>query len=62
VANGSPSYPGTLPYVGFDNADGGATSPLCSNAKASLLAQYGFGPLTNAANPQNLAGSTCRQY
>jgi phosphate transport system substrate-binding protein len=62
VANGSPSYPSTLRYVGFDNVDGGATSPLCSNAKASLLSQDGFGPLSNATSPQNLAGSYCRQY
>jgi hypothetical protein len=58
-----PSYPSVLRYIGFDNVEGGSTSPLCSGAKASFLLRHGFGPLPNTPDPaHNLAGSTCRLY
>ena len=30
-------------YVGFDNVNNGATSPLCSGGKAAIVTQFGFG-------------------
>ncbi len=59
----SDSYQSALRYVGFDNVEEGSTSPLCSNGKASIIAQFGFGPLTNTVDPlRNAAGSFCRLY
>jgi phosphate transport system substrate-binding protein len=63
VDNTSDSYESAIRYVGFDNETDGSTSPLCSNGKASIISQYGFGPLTNTADPvRNIPGTYCRQY
>lgn len=63
IDNTSPSYESAIRYVGFDNVEDGSTAPLCSNAKASTISQFGFGPLTNTVEPvHNAAGSTCRLY
>jgi hypothetical protein len=62
IDNTSPSYDSAIRYVGFDNVDGGSTSPLCGNGKASIITQFGFGLLENTVGPRNLAGSTCRKY
>jgi phosphate transport system substrate-binding protein len=56
------SYLSALRYIGFDNVDGGATSPLCGGGKASILTQFGFGPLDNTTSPRNVPGSVCRLY
>lgn len=60
----SVSYDSAKRYVGFDNQDGGATSPLCSGAlgTAGSIESLGFGRLTNATSSHNLAGSHCRQW
>jgi phosphate transport system substrate-binding protein len=63
VDNTSASYDSALRYVGFDNVADGSTAPLCSNAKAGIISQFGFGSLTNTVEPvHNAAGSTCRLY
>jgi len=58
----SASYTSAIRYVGFNNANNGSTSPLCSGGKASIVTQFGFGNLDKAVNSHNLAGSTCRLY
>ncbi len=63
IDNTSPSYQSSIRYVGFDNVTDGSTAPLCSNGKAAIISQFGFGPLTNTVDPvHNAAGSTCRLY
>ena len=65
VDNTEISYDGAIRYVGFENAVNGHTSPLCSGAKASILVDYGFGPLDNTSGPapgHNAAGATCRAW
>lgn len=62
VDDTSASYASAIRYVGFDNVESGATSPLCSGGKAAIVTQFGFGTLDNTSGPRNLAGSTCRQY
>jgi phosphate transport system substrate-binding protein len=63
IDNTSPSYQSAIRYVGFDNVTDGSTSPLCSNGKAAILTQFGFGPLTGAADPvRNVPGTRCRLY
>lgn len=59
----SASHESAIRYVGFDNVEGGATSPLCSGGKANIVSEFGFGTLTNTVDPvRNAAGSTCRLY
>ena len=64
VDNTSASYTSAKRYVGFDNADGGATSPLCSGGAgtAASIESLGFGRLTQTVNSHNLANSFCRLY
>ena len=62
VDDTSASYTSAIRYVGFDNANNGATSPLCSGGKAAIVTQFGFGTLDKTVGPRNLPGSTCRQY
>jgi phosphate transport system substrate-binding protein len=64
IDNTSPSYTSAKRYVAFDNADGGATSPLCSGAlgNGASVQSLGFGQLSNTVGPHNLAGSLCRLY
>ena len=63
IDSADPSYIDAQRYVGFDNVDKGATSPLCSGGKNTILNNFGFGALgATVLNPTNLAGSTCRLY
>lgn len=62
VSSESPSYDSAIRYVGFVNADGGETAPLCSGKYATTLSSYGFGPLGTTVGGTNLAGSTCRRF
>jgi phosphate transport system substrate-binding protein len=58
----SASYTSAIRYVGFNNANSGSTSPLCSGGKASIVTNFGFGNLDKTVGPHNLAGSACRLY
>jgi phosphate transport system substrate-binding protein len=64
VDSTSVSYESALRYVGFDNVADGSTSPLCSGALTTTdtVTSLGFGRLTGATGPTNLAGSLCRFY
>ena len=62
IDNTSASYTSAIRYVGFDNVNEGSTSPLCSNGKAAIIEQFGFGVLDPTVNSHNLAGSRCRLY
>ena len=62
VDSTSASYASAIRYVGFENVENGATSPLCSGGKAAIVASYGFGPLDGTTGPTNLPGSTCRRF
>jgi phosphate transport system substrate-binding protein len=62
TASNGDSYQSALRYIGFDNVTDGSTSPLCSGDKASILTNFGFGPLDGTAGPQNIPGTTCRKY
>lgn len=60
--SGPNSYTAAKRFVGFDNvASPTVTSPLCAGDKASTIVNFGFGPLTNTANPtHNIPGTYCR--
>jgi ABC-type phosphate transport system substrate-binding protein len=62
IANGSASYTSAKRYVAFDNANKGATSPLCSGGRKNTVSHFGFGPLNGTIGPNNLAGATCRLF
>jgi phosphate transport system substrate-binding protein len=60
--NTSVSYGPANRLFGFANTDGGGKSPVCDGAKASTIANYGFGALDRTTGANNLAGSTCREF
>lgn len=64
VDNTSVSYQSALRYVGFDNVTDGASSPLCGASRntPAVIENYGFGRLTNATGPRNMAATHCRKY
>jgi phosphate transport system substrate-binding protein len=64
VDSAGPSYVTAKRYVGFDNVANGSTSPLCNGQFASIVRNFGFGPLdkTPAVPGTDLANSACRKY
>ena len=59
----TPKYDQANRLFGFINlASGGGKSPLCSGAKAAIIENYGFGPLDTTTGPNNLNGTTCREF
>jgi phosphate transport system substrate-binding protein len=65
ISTASDSYASATRYVGFDNVQDGATSPLCSGSlgTTATIQDYGFGRLTNASDPvHNVPGSLCREW
>lgn len=48
--------------VGFQNQTDGGKSPVCAGELAGVIEDYGFGALDTTTGPNNLAGSTCREY
>lgn len=49
-------------FIGFENIDKGAKSPLCKGSEATTLKDFGFGVLTATVAPNNVIGSTCRLF
>ena len=59
----SPKYDQINRYFGFINlAEGGGKSPLCNGQKVAIIQDYGFGDLPPTVGPNNLNGSTCREF
>ena len=56
----APSYAAARDLVGFQDAPGGAKSPLCSGAFVSDIRSSGFLDLPPATSPGGNTGVTCR--